>query len=94
LLEKEFFWKAGPKWIDAQFFFGLKKNFLESPGRGSCVGLFSFFKKAVISGTRCCCRAALGGDFFFKFCLKKNFLQSPGPGSCLGLFSFKKISSN
>jgi len=43
LLEKEFFWKAGPKWIDAQFFFGLKKNFLESPGRGSCVGLFSFF---------------------------------------------------
>jgi len=46
LLEKDFFWKAGPKWIDAQFFFGLKKNFLESPGRGSCVGLFSFFKKS------------------------------------------------
>jgi len=29
-------------WIDAQFFFGLKKNFLESPG--SCISLFSFKK--------------------------------------------------
>jgi len=75
LLEKDFFESR----IDAQFLFCLKKNFLESPVPGSCLGLFSFTKKAAINlrnALLLSCRCAGWGPFFL---LEKDFFWKAGP---------------
>jgi len=91
-VRKRIFLESRSQVDQCTIFLGLKKNFLESPGRRSCVGLFSFLKKAVISRTHCCCRAALGGDFFFIFVWRRIFCKARVLGHASVCFLLKKYA--